>query len=188
MPSKSVREMSRRERRHYSLSARTFRSLMLVMLIISVAAIVFGFLLFTATVNREYRTEAWHLSQMAVDRLDKRAIRREAEGSAGSASPASDKLQQLNKDISDLREQEQQMKAKWEGEKALLSKIQANKQQIEQLRGSLTGAQAITAQMARLERGTASVELAQERLAREELIENGNWYSYQLDNTPGISL
>jgi hypothetical protein len=27
-----------------------------------------------------------------------------------------------------------------------------------------------------------------ERLAREELIENGNWYSYQLDNTPGISL
>ena len=79
MPSKSVREMSRRERRHYSLSARTFRSLMLVMLIISVAAIVFGFLLFTATVNREYRTEAWHLSKMAVDRLDKRAIRREAE-------------------------------------------------------------------------------------------------------------
>ncbi len=79
MPSKSVREMSRRERRHYSLSARTFRSLILVSLIISLAAILFGFLLFTATVNREYRTEAWHLSKMAVDRLDKRAIRREAE-------------------------------------------------------------------------------------------------------------
>ena len=79
MPSKSVREMSRRERRHYSLSARTFRSLILASLIISLAAILFGFLLFTATVNREYRTEAWHLSKMAVDRLDKRAIRREAE-------------------------------------------------------------------------------------------------------------
>ena len=45
MPSKSVREMSRRERRHYSLSARTFRSLILVSLIISLAAILFGFLL-----------------------------------------------------------------------------------------------------------------------------------------------
>ena len=43
MPSKSVREMSRRERRHYSLSARTFRSLVLVSLIISLAAILFGF-------------------------------------------------------------------------------------------------------------------------------------------------
>ena len=71
------------------------------------------------------------LKQLEIER---EAIRREAEGSAGSASPASDKLQQLNKDISDLREQEQQMKAKWEGEKALLSKIQANKQQIEQLK------------------------------------------------------
>ena len=27
-----------------------------------------------------------------------------------------------------------------------------------------------------------------ERLAREELIENGNWLSYQRDNTPDISL
>ena len=71
------------------------------------------------------------LKQLEIER---EAIRREAEGSAGSGSPASDKLQLLNKDISDLREQEQQMKAKWEGEKALLSKIQANKQQIEQLK------------------------------------------------------
>ena len=60
MPSKSVRDMTRRERRHYSLSARTFRSLILVSFIISAAAILFGFLLFTATVNREYRVEAWH--------------------------------------------------------------------------------------------------------------------------------
>ena len=27
-----------------------------------------------------------------------------------------------------------------------------------------------------------------ERLAREELIENGNWYSYQLEGTPDISV
>ena len=71
------------------------------------------------------------LKQLEIER---EAIRREAESSVGSDSPASDKLQQLNKDIADLKEQEQQMKAKWEGEKALLSKIQANKQQIEQLK------------------------------------------------------
>ena len=71
------------------------------------------------------------LKQLEIER---EAIRREAEGSAGSGSPASDKLQQLNKDIADLKEQEQSMKAKWEGEKALLAKIQANKQQIEQLK------------------------------------------------------
>ena len=71
------------------------------------------------------------LKQLEIER---EAIRREAEGSSESNSPASDKLQQLNKDIADLKEQEQQMKAKWEGEKALLSKIQANKQQIEQLK------------------------------------------------------
>ncbi|MBQ6403561.1 MAG: SpoIIE family protein phosphatase [Oscillospiraceae bacterium] len=79
MPSKSVREMSRREQRHYSLSARTFRSLVLVSLVISAAAILFGYLLFSATVNREFRSEAWHLSKTAVDRLDKRALRRETE-------------------------------------------------------------------------------------------------------------
>ena len=71
------------------------------------------------------------LKQLEIER---EAIRREAEGNVGSGIPASDKLQALNKDIADLQEQEQAMRAKWEGEKALLSKIQANKQQIEQLK------------------------------------------------------
>ena len=69
------------------------------------------------------------LKQLEIER---EAIRREADSVGGDSIAA--KLAQLNKDISDLREQEQQMKAKWEGEKALLSKIQANKQQIEQLK------------------------------------------------------
>ncbi len=70
------------------------------------------------------------LKQLEIER---EAIKREAEN-AGDDSAATAKLQSLNKDIADLREQEQQMKAKWEGEKALLGKIQANKQQIEQLK------------------------------------------------------
>ena len=70
------------------------------------------------------------LKQLEIER---EAIKREAESVNGD-SVAAAKLQSLNRDIADLREQEQQMKAKWEGEKALLSKIQANKQQIEQLK------------------------------------------------------
>jgi len=69
------------------------------------------------------------LKQLEIER---EAIRREAEGVAGDS--VATKLDQLNKDIADLQEQEQSMRAKWEGEKALLSKIQANKQQIEQLK------------------------------------------------------
>ena len=70
------------------------------------------------------------LKQLEIER---EAIRREADSASGDSAAAA-KLQSLNKDIADLREQEQQMKAKWEGEKALLGKIQANKQQIEQLK------------------------------------------------------
>ena len=40
----------------------------------------------------------------------------------------------LNKEISDLQEEVNAFNAKWEGEKALLAKIQQNKQQIEQLK------------------------------------------------------
>ena len=69
------------------------------------------------------------LKQLEIER---EAIRREAEGAGGDSVAV--KLDQLNKDIADLQEQEQSMRAKWEGEKVLLSKIQANKQQIEQLK------------------------------------------------------
>ena len=44
------------------------------------------------------------------------------------------KLQQLDKDIAELREQEQQFRAKWEGERQLVNKIQQDKQEIEQLK------------------------------------------------------
>ncbi len=78
MPAKNVREMSRLERAHYSLSGRTFRAIALFCLIISAAAIVFGFMLFSATLNREYRLSTWHLSQLAESEIDKRIVRREA--------------------------------------------------------------------------------------------------------------
>ena len=45
-----------------------------------------------------------------------------------------EKLENLEKEIANLREQEAQFRSKWQGEKELLNRIQQNKQQIEQLR------------------------------------------------------
>lgn len=57
MPSKSVREMSLNERRHYSLAARTFHAVLALSLIISIAAIAFGFTLYAREVDRQYKTK-----------------------------------------------------------------------------------------------------------------------------------
>lgn len=44
------------------------------------------------------------------------------------------KIEQLDREIAELREQEKQLRAKWEGEKTLVNKIQEDKQQIERLK------------------------------------------------------
>ena len=69
------------------------------------------------------------LAQLEIER---ESIKREI--TAGSGSPASDKLVQLDKDIADLKEQEAQFRAKWEGERQLVNKIQQDKQEMENLK------------------------------------------------------
>ena len=78
MPTKSIREMTLRERRRHSLSGKTFRSLLLVCAALSLAAVLFGYIFFNATVNREFRTRTWQLSKTAASLVDKRTMRREA--------------------------------------------------------------------------------------------------------------
>ena len=63
-----------------------------------------------------------HLKQLEIER---EAIKREKD---------EPKLQQLNKEIAELKEQEKSHKAKWQSEKELVNKIQQNKQEIEQLK------------------------------------------------------
>ena len=53
----------------------------------------------------------------------------EKEGGWGTS-----KLAQLDKEIAELRDKESQYRAKWEGERALVNKIQEDKQQIENLK------------------------------------------------------
>ena len=69
------------------------------------------------------------LAQLEIER---ESIKRET--SAVSGSPAGTKLADLDRDIADLREQEQQFRAKWEGERQLINRIQQDKQEMENLR------------------------------------------------------
>ena len=62
------------------------------------------------------------LKQLEIER---EAIRREND---------EQKIQQLDKDIAELRDKETAFRAKWEGERQLVNKIQQDKQQMEQLR------------------------------------------------------
>lgn len=57
--------------------------------------------------------------------IEREAIKREGDDA---------KIEQLDKEIADLRELEKQARAKWEGERALVNKIQQDKQQMEQLK------------------------------------------------------
>ena len=57
--------------------------------------------------------------------IEREAIKREND---------TDKIAQLDKDIAELKDQESSFRAKWESEKALVNKIQQDKQQIEQLK------------------------------------------------------
>ncbi len=71
------------------------------------------------------------LAQLEIER---ESIKRETPATGGNGTPGSDKLSQLDKDIAELREQETQFRAKWEGERQLINKIQQDKQEMESLK------------------------------------------------------
>ena len=69
------------------------------------------------------------LAQLEIER---ESIKRETGAVSGSAADA--KLSDLDREIAELKEQETQFRAKWEGERQLINKIQQDKQQMETLR------------------------------------------------------
>ena len=69
--------------------------------------------------------------------IERESIRRETptgDSSVVSGSPAESKLAALDKQIAELREQETQMRAKWESEKKMSDQFQQTKESIEQLK------------------------------------------------------
>ena len=69
-----------------------------------------------------------------LDEITRRLRQLEIEREAIKREHDEPKLTQLNREISELEERERSYRAKWEGERELLSKIQQNKQQIENLK------------------------------------------------------
>jgi len=69
-----------------------------------------------------------------LDEITRRLKQLEIERAAIKRENDSVKLKQLNAEIDDLQKQEKQIREKWESEKALVAKIQQDKQHIEQLK------------------------------------------------------
>ena len=69
-----------------------------------------------------------------LDEITRRLRQLEIEREAIKREGDEAKLATLNKEIAELQEREKDFRAKWEGEKEVLSKIQQDKQQMEQLK------------------------------------------------------
>ncbi|KAA6324714.1 Chaperone protein ClpB 1, partial [termite gut metagenome] len=69
-----------------------------------------------------------------LDEISRRIKQLEIEREAIKREKDEEKLQLLNKEIAELKEQENSYKAKWESEKALVNRIQHNKIEIERLK------------------------------------------------------
>lgn len=69
-----------------------------------------------------------------LDEITRRLRQLEIEREAIKRENDTAKLEQLNKEIAELSEKEKDLRAKWEGEKEVLSRIQQDKQQQEQLK------------------------------------------------------
>lgn len=69
-----------------------------------------------------------------LDEITRKLKQLEIEREAIKRENDAPKIAQLDKEIADLREKEKESRAKWEGERALVNKIQEDKQQIENLK------------------------------------------------------
>ena len=69
-----------------------------------------------------------------LDEITRRLAQLEIEREAIKREGDDVKIAQLDKDIAELKEQETQFRAKWEGERQLVNKIQQDKQEIENLK------------------------------------------------------
>ena len=69
-----------------------------------------------------------------LDEITRRLAQLEIEREAIKREGDEPKIAQLDKDIAELKEQETQFRAKWEGERQLINKIQQDKQEMENLK------------------------------------------------------
>jgi ATP-dependent Clp protease ATP-binding subunit ClpB len=70
----------------------------------------------------------------ALDEITRKITQLEIEREAIKRENDGNKMEFLNKEIADLRQEESQLKAKWESEREIINKIQQNKIEIEDLK------------------------------------------------------
>ena len=63
MPKKSVKEMSEREKKHYSLRGRTARAVLLTSAVLGLVMLLVGLGLYTVSLSRQYIAEAFNLTR-----------------------------------------------------------------------------------------------------------------------------
>ena len=66
MPEKSVREMTARERRRYSLEGKLFRAILMTCVILGAVLLVIGLGLYSVSLTTRYVSQAFHVSQFAA--------------------------------------------------------------------------------------------------------------------------
>lgn len=69
-----------------------------------------------------------------LDEITRRLKQKEIEREAIKRENNMPKIEQIDKEIAELREEESRFRAKWEGERELINRMQQSKQDIEQLR------------------------------------------------------
>ena len=69
-----------------------------------------------------------------LDEITRRLKQKEIEREAIKRENDMPKIEQIDKEIAELREEESRFRAKWEGERELINRMQQSKQDIEQLR------------------------------------------------------
>ena len=70
MPEKSIRQMSKQERRHYSLETRTFRATIMGAIIMGMVALIVGIVLYAIAIGDQQLSTSFNLSRSAKGFLE----------------------------------------------------------------------------------------------------------------------
>ena len=75
MAGKTVKNMNSFQKNWHSLSGKTFRTIILLSLLISAAAIAFGYFLYQSSVSMDQYTQAWQSANTAAASADRQRMK-----------------------------------------------------------------------------------------------------------------
>ena len=99
MPEKSYREMNKRERRRYSLSARTARSVWINSIVLGLVALVIGVILYVVALGQQYIGLAFNLSRQTSISVN--------HANEGGAAELADEVMRIYRSLSPAEREKQ---------------------------------------------------------------------------------